>query len=81
LPRVVVFVLQLIRMAPRRPKVLTFRPDMDLFEAMTRYRELTGVPFAEQLRRSLREWLAQRTEARLSKDAKTTRTKARRRTS
>ena len=43
-----------------REKVMTFRPDNDTFEAMARLRERQGVPFSEQIRRALREWLAKR---------------------
>jgi hypothetical protein len=43
-------------MAPK-DKVVTFRPDNDTFEAMTLLKERDGVPFSEQIRRSLRVWL------------------------
>ena len=46
-----------------REKVITFRPDNDTFAAMTRLRERQGVPFSEQIRRALREWLAERPDA------------------
>ncbi len=46
-----------------REKVLTFRPDRDTFDAMTLLRERQGVPFSEQIRRALREWLAGRPDA------------------
>jgi hypothetical protein len=51
-----VFVLQLIQMPPRE-RVITFRPDNDIFEAMTSLRDRDGVPFSEQIRRALRTWL------------------------
>jgi hypothetical protein len=40
-----------------RDKVLTFRPDADVYEAMVSLRERDGVPFSEQIRRGLRAWL------------------------
>ncbi len=40
-----------------RDKVLTFRPDRDVHEAMEALREREGVPFSEQIRRALRAWL------------------------
>ena len=43
-------------MAPRE-KVITFRPDNDVFDAMVLLRERDGVPFSEQIRRALRTWL------------------------
>jgi hypothetical protein len=49
-----------------RERVVTFRPDTDTYEAMTRYREVVGVGFSEQIRRALREWLAERPEAGLA---------------
>jgi hypothetical protein len=38
-------------------RVITFRPDEDLIEAMERLRKDEGVPFSQQIRRALREWL------------------------
>jgi hypothetical protein len=43
-------------MTPRE-KVLTFRPDADVHDAMQALRERDGVPFSEQIRRALRAWL------------------------
>jgi len=43
-------------MSPRE-RVITFRPDNDIFEAMTSLRDRDGVPFSEQIRRALRTWL------------------------
>jgi hypothetical protein len=40
-----------------REKIITFRPDSDIFLAMTSLRERAGVPFSEQVRRALRAWL------------------------
>lgn len=40
-----------------RDKVLTFRPDRDVYNAMEALREREGVPFSEQIRRALRAWL------------------------
>jgi hypothetical protein len=37
--------------------VITFRPDNDIFEGMRSLRDRDGVPFSEQIRRSLRMWL------------------------
>jgi hypothetical protein len=38
-------------------RVITFRPDVDVLDAMERYRERDGVPYSEQIRRALRAWL------------------------
>lgn len=46
-----------------RDRVVTFRPDRETLEAMTRYRERVGVPLSVQIRMSLKEWLAARPEA------------------
>jgi len=46
-----------------RDKVLTFRPDSDMFAAMQRLKERHATPYAEQLRRALREWLAEQPAA------------------
>jgi hypothetical protein len=46
-----------------RDKILTFRPDSDMFAAMQRLRERHATPFAEQLRRALRTWLAEQPAA------------------
>ena len=43
-------------MTPRE-KVVTFRPDADMFDAMASLRERDGVPFSQQIRRALRAWL------------------------
>jgi hypothetical protein len=43
-------------MSPRE-RVITFRPDNDIFEAMTSLRDRDGVPFSQQIRRGLRMWL------------------------
>ena len=40
-----------------RDKVLTFRPDADIHDAMEALRDRDGVPFSEQIRRALRAWL------------------------
>ncbi len=40
-----------------RDRVVTFRPDEDILEAMNSLRERDGVPFSEQMRRALRQWL------------------------
>ncbi len=46
-----------------RDKVLTFRPDPDMFDGMQRLREVHGTPYGEQLRRALRAWLAEQPAA------------------
>ena len=38
-------------------RVVTFRPDHDLLEAMEFLRDRDGVPFSQQIRRALRQWL------------------------
>lgn len=43
-------------MSPK-DKVLTFRPDEEVYTAMSALREKDGVPFSEQIRRALRAWL------------------------
>ena len=40
-----------------RDKVLTFRPDADIYSAMDVLKERDGIPFSEQIRRALRMWL------------------------
>jgi hypothetical protein len=37
-------------------RVLTFRPDEALLEAMELLRDRDGVPFSQQIRRALRDW-------------------------
>lgn len=46
-------------MSPK-DKILTFRPDDDIYAAMDALRERDGVPFSEQIRRALRAWLEER---------------------
>ena len=43
-------------MTPRE-RVLTFRPDDDILDAMEALRERDGAPYSEQVRRALRMWL------------------------
>ena len=43
-------------MTPRE-RVVTFRPDSDILRAMESLRERDGMPYSEQIRRSLRAWL------------------------
>jgi hypothetical protein len=38
-------------------RTVTFRPDDDILEAMEILRDRDGVPFSQQIRRALREWL------------------------
>ncbi len=38
-------------------RVVTFRPDADILEAMETLREQKGVPYSQQIRRALRKWL------------------------
>lgn len=40
-----------------KDKILTFRPDDEVYIAMETLRERDGVPFSEQIRRALRAWL------------------------
>lgn len=44
-------------MTTRRERVLTFRPDADILEAMEALRDRDGMPLSEQIRRALRAWL------------------------
>jgi hypothetical protein len=43
-------------MSPK-DKILTFRPDDEVYEAMEVLKERDGVPFSQQIRRALRAWL------------------------
>jgi hypothetical protein len=38
-------------------RVVTFRPDEDVLKAMETLREREGVPYSQQIRRALRQWL------------------------
>jgi hypothetical protein len=38
-------------------RVVTFRPDQDLLKGMQALKDRDGVPYSEQIRRSLRMWL------------------------
>jgi hypothetical protein len=40
-----------------KEKILTFRPDADVFEAMEMLKKRDGILFGEQVRRALRLWL------------------------
>jgi hypothetical protein len=42
-----------------KSRIVNFRPDDDLFDAMERLKERHGTPFSEQVRRALRAWLEQ----------------------
>jgi hypothetical protein len=44
-------------MTPSERRVTTFRIDDDLLEAMEFLKERDGIPYSEQLRRAMREWL------------------------
>jgi hypothetical protein len=46
-------------MSPR-DKILTFRPDEEVYAAMEKLRSGDGVPFSEQIRRALRSWLTEK---------------------
>jgi hypothetical protein len=46
-------------MSPKE-KILTFRPDDDVYAAMEALRTQDGVPFSEQIRRALRAWLEEK---------------------
>lgn len=38
-------------------RVVTFRPDGDILQAMELLKDRDGVPYSQQIRRALREWL------------------------
>ena len=40
-----------------KEKILTFRPDTDVFEAMSKLKERDGILYGEQVRRAMRAWL------------------------
>jgi len=40
-----------------REKVVTFRIDADIHEAMDSLKDRDGIPYSEQIRRALRAWL------------------------
>jgi hypothetical protein len=40
-----------------KSRIVNFRPDDEVFEAMERLKEQHGTPFSEQIRRALRPWL------------------------
>jgi len=40
-----------------KDKILTFRPDDDVYNAMEALKDRDGIPFSEQIRRALRAWL------------------------
>ena len=40
-----------------KDRVVTFRPDDDILEAMEKLRRDDGVPFSQQICRALRPWL------------------------
>jgi hypothetical protein len=46
-------------MTPKE-RVVTFRPDEDILEAMEALRERDGMPFSEQVRRALRGFLIEK---------------------
>ena len=53
-----VTVLQSIQhMTPAKGRVVTFRPDEDILEAMQALRVRDAAPYSEQIRRALRPWL------------------------
>jgi hypothetical protein len=45
-----------------KSRIVNFRPDDEIFEAMERLKERHGTPFSEQVRRALRAWLEQQGE-------------------
>jgi hypothetical protein len=45
-----------------KSRIVNFRPDDEIFEAMERLKERHGTPFSEQVRRALRAWLQQQGE-------------------
>ena len=50
-------------MSPRKKVPYFTKLDPELREAMRRYKEVVGVPEAQQIDRALREWLGERAEA------------------
>jgi hypothetical protein len=50
-------------MTPRKKAPFFTKLDPELREAMRRYKEVVGVPEAQQVDRALREWLGERAEA------------------
>lgn len=40
-----------------RDRILTFRPDNEIYEGMEELRDRDGIPFSEQIRRALRGFL------------------------
>jgi hypothetical protein len=50
-------------MTPRKKIGYFTKLDPELREAMRRYKEVVGVPEAQQIDRALREWLNERPEA------------------
>lgn len=46
-------------MSPKT-KIITFRPDDDVYAAMDALRVRDGVPLSEQVRRALRVWLEEK---------------------
>jgi len=41
-------------------RVMTFRPDEDILEAMEALQERDGTPYSVQIRRALRAWLIEK---------------------
>lgn len=41
-------------------RVMTFRPDEDILEAMEALQERDGTPYSVQIRRALRSWLTEK---------------------
>ena len=41
-------------------RMLTFRPDDEILDAMAALKERDGIPYSEQIRRALRTWLAKK---------------------
>ena len=46
-------------MTPRE-RIIAFRPDQDIEDAMTTLWERDGISYSEQIRRALRVWLQER---------------------
>ena len=53
-------VLYIARTMTPRDRIVAFRPDEDIEEAMTALWERDGISYSEQIRRALREWLQDR---------------------
>ena len=62
-----------------RDKVITYRPDTDVYDAMEALREQTGASLSWQTRRALRAWLEKAGALKKTSARSRTATKAKRR--